>query len=96
MKQTFVLRIEDETRADLELEARRQRQSVAEILRRAAKQYLQNKPAKTTGAEVLLKWATRSEKYPSQFQDKDLSTNYKQYLYGSKSKKFGYLWKKKK
>lgn len=96
MKQTFVLRLDKEDKDLLELEAKRQKQSVAEILRIATKQYLENQPIKRTGAEVLLKWARRSEKYSSHYQDKDLSTNYKQYLYGPKSKKYGYLWKNKK
>lgn len=94
MKQPFVVRLDEKDKTLLELEAQRQKLSVAEILRTATKQYLENQPIKKTGAEVLLKWARRSEKYSSHYQDKDLSTNYKQYLYGPKSKKFGYLWKK--
>ena len=96
MMQPVVIRIPDEEKRLLQLEAKNQGVPVSAVARKAIKTYLQKKPKQLTGVEVLLKWATRAEKYKSRYKDKNLSTNYKKYLYGRYSPKFGYLWKKKK
>ena len=79
----------------LELEAKKEGTSVAEVTRKAIKKYIKGKPKQENGAgaEVLLKWAKKAKKYKSHYKDKNLSTTYKEYLYGSKSKKFGRYWK---
>lgn len=94
MMNPVVLRLPDDIKQQLELESRRQKQSLAEVIRRAITIYLKEKPKHKSAAEVLLEWAERSGKYKSHYKDTDLSTNYKQYLYGPKSRKFGNLWKK--
>lgn len=97
MMQPIVLRLPEGEKRLLELEAKKEGVSMAEITRKALRTYLREKSdERPSGAEVMLKWAKRSEKYESRFHDKNLSTTYKQYLYGPKSKKFGYLWKKNK
>jgi len=97
MMQPIIIRLPDEDRRLLELEARQEGVVMAEIVRLAIKTYLKRKPKKPHAAEILLKWALRKDKkYKSSFKDKDLSANYKDYLYGPKSPKFGYLWKKQK
>ena len=94
MMNPVVLRLPDDIKQQLELESRRQKQSLAEAIRRAITIYLKEKPKQKSAAEVMLEWAERSGKYKSNYKDTDLSTNYKQYLYGPKSGKFGHLWKK--
>jgi predicted DNA-binding protein len=96
MMQPIVLRIPEEDRRFLELEAKRAGKPMAEVARKAIKAYLKGKPKQKSAAEVLLEWARKAKKYKNSFKDKDLSANYKEYLYGSKSPKFGYLWKNKK
>ena len=96
MMQPVVIRFPEEDKRLLELEAKKEAVSLAEIVRKSIKTYLKQKPRQESGAEVLLRWATRANKYRSHFKDKDVSTNYKKYLYGPKSPKFGYLWKDKK
>ena len=97
MMQPIVLRLPNDDRRLLELEAKQEGVPMAEVARKAIKAYLKDKPKQKSAAEVLLGWALRKDKkYKSSFKDKDLSTNYKEYLYGAKSSKFGYLWKNKK
>lgn len=97
MMQSFIIRLPDEDRRLLELEAKKEGSSVAAVARKAIRIYLEEKPKQKSGADVLLEWVfKKNKKYKSSFKDKDLSTNYKDYLYGSKSSKFGYLWKDKK
>jgi len=96
MMQPIVLRLPDEDRRLLELQAKQEGVAMAEVARKAIKAYFKEKPKQKSGAEVLLEWAKKSKKYKSSFKDKNLSTAYKEYLYGSKSPKFGYLWKNKK
>lgn len=96
MMQPVVIRLPDEEKRLLQLEAQTQGLPVSALARKAIKKYLQKKPKQLSGVEVLLKWATRAEKYKSKYKDKNLSTNYKKYLYGKLSPKFGYLWKKRK
>ena len=96
MMQPIVIRLPDEDRNLLAIEAKREGKPVAEVARKAIKAYFKKKPKAQNGAEILLKWAKRSEKYKSRFKDENLSTTYKEYLYGSKSPKFGHLWKNKK
>lgn len=94
--QPVVVRLPDEERRLLKIEAQNQGVPVSEVARKAIKNYLKQKPKQKSGAEVLLEWATRTEKYKSKYKDKNLSTNYKKYLYGPLSPKFGRYWKKKK
>lgn len=96
MMQPVVIRLPDEEKRLLQIEAQTQGVPVSEVARKAIKNYLKKKPRQLSGAEVLIKWATRAEKYKSRSKDKNLSTNYKKYLYGPLSAKFGYLWKDKK
>ena len=96
MMQPIVLRLPDDDRKLLELEARQEGIPMARVARKAIKAYFKKKPKQKSGAEVLLDWAKKAKKYKSNFKDKNLSTNYKEYLYGPKSSKFGYLWKDKK
>lgn len=83
--QPIVLRLQEEDRRLLEINARSEGKPMAEIARRAIKAYLKEKPKQKGGIEVLLDWARKSKKYKSSFKDKNLSTNYKEYLYGNKS-----------
>lgn len=94
MMQPIVLRLPDEDRRLLEIDAKQEGVAMAEVARRAIKTYLKRKPEKPHGAEVLLKWALRKDKPVK--KSRVNSTNYKYYLYGPGSKKFGYLWKDKK
>lgn len=96
MMQPVVIRLPDEERRLLQLEARSQNLPVSAVARKAIKKYLKKSPKQLSGVEVLLKWATRAKKYESKYKDKKLSANYKKYLYGSQSPKFGYLWRDKK
>ena len=96
MMQPVVVRLPDEERRLLKIEAQTLGVPVSEVARKAIKTYLKKKPRRKSGAEVLLEWAKRAEKYKSRYGDTNLSTNYKKYLYGQYSSKFGYLWKKKK
>lgn len=94
--QPVVVRLPDEERRLLKIEAQNQGVPVSEVAREAIKNYLKKKPKQKSGAEVLLEWATRREKYKSRYKDKNLSTTYKKYLYGPLSPEFGRYWKKKK
>lgn len=94
MMQPIVLRLPDEDRRLLALEAKQEGVPVAEVARKAIKAYFKEKPKQKSAAEVLLEWALRKDK-PIKKSPVN-STNYKEYLYGPKSKKFGYLWKGKK
>ena len=96
MMQPVVIRFPEEDKRLLELEAKQEGVPMAEVARKAIKAYFKEKPKQKSGAEVLLEWAKKAKKYKSNFKDKNLSTNYKEYLYGPKSPKFGYLWKEKK
>lgn len=97
MMQPFIIRLPDEDRRLLELEAKKEGSPLAAVARKAIRIYLEEKPKQKSGGDVLLEWALRkNRKYKSSFKDKGLSTNYKKYLYGPKSAKFGYLWKKQK
>ena len=96
MMQPFIVRLPDEDRRLLELEAKKEGVVMAEVARKAIRTYLEKKPKQKSAAEVLLEWAKKAKKYKSNFKDKNLSANYKEYLYGPKSPKFGYLWKDKK
>ena len=91
--QPIVLRLPEEDRRLLEFEAKKEGTPMAEVARKAIKAYFKKKPRAQNGIEVLLKWARRSGKYKSRFKDENLSTTYKEYLYGPKSPKFGHLWK---
>ena len=92
--QPVVVRLPEEERRLLKLEAQSQGVAVSEVARTAIKTYLKKKPRQLSGVEVLLKWATRKEKPVKKYAVTSL--NYKEYLYGKKSKKFGYLWRDKK
>ena len=92
--QPVVVRLPEEERRLLKLEAQSQGVAVSEVARKAIKTYLKKKPRQLSGVEVLLKWATRKEKPVKKYAVTSL--NYKEYLYGKKSKKFGYLWRDKK
>ncbi len=94
MMQPMVFRLSDEDRRLLAIEAHRRGVSVAEVGRHAIKRYLAKNPKQESGVEILLRWAKRKEKTTKKIEVN--STNYKQYLYGPKSVKFGYLWEKKK
>ena len=94
MMQPIVIRLPDEEKRLLKIEAQNQGVPVSEVARKAIKTYLRKKPKKLSGVGVLLKWATRKEKPVKKYAITSL--NYKEYLYGSKSKKFGYLWHDKK
>lgn len=95
MMQPVVLRLSEEDKRLLELEAKKKGVSMAEVGRKAITTYLAKvKKEKPSGAEVLLKWALRTDK-PKK-RTAVTSQNYKQYLYGPKSPKFGYLWRSKK
>lgn len=96
MMQPVVIRLPQEEKRLLELEAKKEGKSFAEITRRALKAYLKYKPQKDSGVEVMLKWATKARQYKSHSKETDISTNYKKYLYGPKSAEWGNLWKKKK
>ena len=78
----LVLRLPDEDKELLELEARREKQTLAQVIRRAIKAYLETKPTKKTGAATLLEWTQKTTNHKSSFKDKDLSTSYKKHLYG--------------
>ena len=94
MMQPIVLRLKDEDRRLLELEAKQEGIAMAEVARKAIKAYFKEKPKQKSAGEVLLEWALRKDK-PIK-KSRVNSTNYKEYLYGSKSHKFGYLWRDKK
>lgn len=94
MMQPVVIRFPEEDKRLLELEAKQEGATMAEVARKAIRAYLKIKPQKPNGAEVLLKWALRKDKLIK--KSRVNSTNYKYYLYGPGSKKFGYLWKNKK
>lgn len=94
MMQPVVIRLPDKEKRLLKLEAQTQGVPMSEVARKAIKDYFKKKPKQLSGVEVLLKWATRKEK-PSK-KSPVTSLNYKEYLYGRKSKKFGYLWRDKK
>lgn len=94
MPNPFVIRLTEEERKLLELEARRQRKSLTEVARKAIRDYLKGKKPQKSASEVLLEWASKAKKYKPQFKDENLSTTYKEYLYGAKSPKFGHLFKK--
>ena len=91
--QPIVIRLPDEDRMLLAIEAKREGKPVAEVARKAIRAYFKKTPKQESGAEVLLKWAKRSEKYKSLFKDENLSATYKEYLYGAKSPKFGHAYK---
>lgn len=94
MMQPLVIRLDQNEKRLLELEARRKGKPMSEIARHAIKEHLKGDPKQESGAEMLLRWAQRNEK-PVKKSSVN-STNYKEYLYGPKSIKFGYLWKRKK
>jgi len=94
MMQPIVLRLQDEDRRLLKLEAKQEGIAMAEVARKAIKAYFKEKPKQKSAAEVLLEWALRKDK-PIK-RNAVNSTNYKEYLYGRYSPKFGHLWKDKK
>ena len=96
MMQPIVLRLPNEDRRLLEIEANQKGVPMAEVARKAIKVYLKGRPKRKSAADIMLEWPKKGKKYKSSFKDKNLSTNYKEYLYGPKSPKFGYLWKHKK
>lgn len=84
MMNPIVLRLPSEDKELLELEARKQKQTLAEVVRRAIKTYLKTKPTQKSGAATLLEWTQKSERYKSAFKDTDLSVTYKKHLYGKR------------
>lgn len=94
MMQPIVIRFPEEDKRLLELEANNEKSTVAEVARKAIRAYFKTKQKKPNGGEVLLKWALRKDKGIK--KSRANSTNYKYYLYGPGSKKFGHLWKDKK
>ena len=96
MMQPIVLRLPNEDRRLLEIESNQKGVPMAEVARKAIKVYLNGRPKRKSAADIMLEWPKKGKKYKSSFKDKNLSTNYKEYLYGPKSPKFGYLWKHKK
>lgn len=84
MMNPVIVRLPDETKEILVQKARKQKQSLAEIIRRAIIVSIKDEPVQKSGAEVLLEWVKENKHYPSKFKDKNLSTTYKKYLYGGK------------
>lgn len=95
MMQPLVIRLSQEDRKALELLAREEDTSIAEVARKSIKATIKKSKKADSFLDFLDLWDEENKKVKSLYHDTDLSTNYKQYLYGPKSPKFGYLWKNK-
>lgn len=95
MMEPLVLRLPKEDKEFLEDEAKRKKQSVAAVVRRAIKRYRSSQPKRKSGAQVLLDWMKKHPAITDPKKQENISGNYKQYLYGPKSPKFGHYWRKK-
>ncbi len=79
----LVVRIPEEQKQALELEAQRTRETVSVVVRRAITRYVEEKRGRGNRNELLALIAI-AEKGKHIKGPKDLSTNYKRYLYGDK------------
>lgn len=79
----LVLRIAEEQKQFLALEAQHQGETISHVVRRAIAHYVENKRKGGTKNELLalaqIGKRFKGKKYPT-----DLSANYKRYLYGDK------------
>lgn len=79
----LVVRIPEEQKQILELEAQRTRETVSVVVRRAITRYVEEKRGRGNRNELLALLAI-AEKGKHIKGPRDLSTNYKRYLYGDK------------
>ena len=79
----LVVRIPEEQKRELVFEAQRQKMTVSELARGVITRYIEQKRKKTNQEELekLLAIAAKGKHIKS---PRDLSTNYKRYLYGDK------------
>lgn len=79
----LIVRIPEEQKKALELEAQRTKETVSVLVRRAIARYVDEKRGKGNRNELLALLAI-AEKGKHIKGPRDLSTNYKRYLYGDK------------
>lgn len=79
----LVVRIPEEQKRLLDIEAQRQRETVSNLVRRAIAQYMEVRQNRSNRNDLMALLAI-AEKGKHIKGPKDLSTNYKRYLYGDK------------